>query len=228
MRTPRLTLPPAINIAQQVARRRWARVTLSVACGRIPGVSGVDTVRGINYQHCHALLVALDVAADPTLAGIRVEGTEDVLDLEVLGPSPSGGSPVVVRGAQMKSRVAPYMWGKGELLKIFRRWADLTASQSAAFDFLTNGELAASGHVVVAALDAARDGDLGLIAGLLGVADTDPMCKIAARVRVVSEPDSVEALLLSAEVEVRARLSIGSRHPTPRRSPSTESTNCSG
>lgn len=176
-------------------------------------MSGVDTVRGINYQHCHALLVALDVAADRTLVGIRVEGTEDVLDLEVLCPSPSGGSPVVVRGVQMKSRVAPYTWAKGELLKIFRRWADLTASKSAAFDFLTDGELAASGHLVVAALDAARGGDLGPIAELLGVADTDPMCKVAPRVRVVSEPGSVEALLLSAEAEVRARLTIGSRHP---------------
>jgi len=39
------------------------------------------------------------------------------------------------------------------------------------------------------------------------------MCKIAARVRVISEPGSVDALLLSAEAEIRARLSIGSRHP---------------
>lgn len=176
-------------------------------------MSGVDTVRGINYQHCHALLVALDVAADPALLGIRVEGTEDVLDLEVLGPSSSNGSPVVVRGAQMKSRIAPYTWAKGELLTVFRRWADLTASKSAAFEFLTDGQLAPSGHVVVAALDAARGGDLGLIAALLGIADTDPICEIAARVRVISEPGSVEALLLSAEVEVRGRLSIGSRHP---------------
>ncbi|SDR75527.1 hypothetical protein SAMN04488570_0276 [Nocardioides scoriae] len=113
----------------------------------------------------------------------------------------------------MKSRVAPYTWAKGDLLKILRRWADLTASKSAAFEFLTDGELAASGHVVVAALDAARGGDLRLIAGLLGVPDTDPMCKVAARVHVVSEPGSVEALLLSAEIEVRALLSIGTRHP---------------
>ncbi|MFJ2300700.1 NACHT domain-containing protein [Oerskovia paurometabola] len=176
-------------------------------------MSGVDTVRGINYQHCHALLVALDVAADPTLVGIRVEGTEDILDLEVLGPNPSGGSPVVVRGAQIKSRIAPYTWAKGELLTIFRRWAALSASKSATFDFLTDGELANSGHLIVGALDASRGGDHGPIAGLLGVADTDPLCNIAARVRIVSEPSSVEALLLSAEVEVRARLSIGSQHP---------------
>ena len=113
----------------------------------------------------------------------------------------------------MKSRVAPYTWAKGELLTTFRRWMGLTASKSASFDFLTDGELAESGHVVVAALDAARDGDLRLIAELLGVASTDPICRVAARTRVISEPDSVEALLLSAEVEVRARLSIGSRHP---------------
>jgi len=124
-------------------------LVVSAPCEKILRVSGVDTVRGINYQHCHALLVALDVAADPTLVGIRVEGTADVLDLEVLGPGPSGGSPVVVRGAQMKSRAVPYTWAKGELLKIFRRWADLKASESAAFDFLTDGGLAASGHVVV-------------------------------------------------------------------------------
>lgn len=176
-------------------------------------MSGVDTVRGINYQHCHALLIALDVAADADMIGIRVEGTEDVLDLEVLGASPSGGSPVVVRGTQMKSRVAPYTWAKGELLNTLRRWALLTVSESAAFDFLTDGELAASGLRVVSALEAARGGDFRLIAELLGVPDTDPLCRVAERVRIISEPGSVEALLLSAEVEVRARLSIGSRHP---------------
>ena len=50
---------------------------MSASCEKMLRVSGVDTVRGINYQHCHALLVALDVAADAALVGIRVEGTED-------------------------------------------------------------------------------------------------------------------------------------------------------
>ena len=105
----------------------------------------------------------------------------------------------------MKSRVVPYTWAKGELLKTFRRWTDLAASKSATFDFLTDGELAPSGDAVVAALGAARDGNPRLIAGLLGVEDTDPMCKVAARVRVISEPSSVEALLLSASIRRRCR-----------------------
>jgi len=179
-------------------------------------VSGVDAVRGINYQHCHALLAALDVAANPNLAGIRVEGTDDVLDLEVHAVSPGAGAgvgTVVVRGMQMKSRLQPYTWAKAELLAIVRRWAGCPVSATSEFALLTDGELGPSGRLVADALDAARDGDLGPIAAFLGLGAADPLCALAAKATIVSEPGTVEALLLAAEREVRARLPYGPTHP---------------
>ena len=176
-------------------------------------MSGVDTVRGINYQHCHAILTALDVAADDSVLGIRVEGTVDALDLEVIAEGPSGARPVVVRGLQMKSRQQPHTWARAELLAIVHRWAELPVSADSEFSFLTDGVLGPSGCAVAAALDEARDGNYDSVAELLGVDVADPLCVAMARARVVSEPSSVEALLLSAEVEVQALLGIGPTHP---------------
>lgn len=177
-------------------------------------MSGVDTVRGINYQHCHALLAALDVAADLDLAGIRVEGTDDVLDLEIHAESHiSGAGTVVVRGLQVKSRMQPYTWAKSELLAIVRRWAGRPVSSTSEFALLTDGELGPTGRAVAAALEAARGGDAGPIAAFLDVSVTDPLCAVAAKVAIVSEPGTVEALLVAAEREVRARLPGGPLHP---------------
>src|SRR3954454_2130769 len=79
-------------------------------------------------QHCQAILTALDVAADDAVLGIRVEGTVDALDLEVIAEGPSGAGPLVVRGLQMKSRQQPHTWARAELLAIVHRWAELPVS----------------------------------------------------------------------------------------------------
>lgn len=184
-------------------------------------MSGVDTVRGINYQHCQAILTALDVAADDTVLGIRVEGTVDALDLEVIADGPDQTGHVVVRGLQMKSRLQPHTWARAELLAIVRRWAELPVSADSEFLLLTDGVLGPSGYAVAAALNEARDGKYDAVAELLGVDVTDPLCAVMGRARVVSEPGSVEALLLSAEVEVRALRGTGPTHPDAE----TEATN---
>lgn len=176
-------------------------------------MSGVDTVRGINYQHCQAILTALDVAADDSVLGIRVEGAVDALDLEVIAEGPGGAGRVVVRGLQMKSRLRPHRWAQAELLAIVRRWAELPVSADSEFFLLPDGVLGPSGCTVAAALDQARDGEYDAVAELLGVDVGDPLCAVMARARVVSEPGSVEALLLSAEVEVQALLGTGPTHP---------------
>ena len=176
-------------------------------------VSGVDTVRGINFQHCHAVLVALEVVTDEKLAGIRVEGIDDVLDLEVHAPTPDRSRTVVVRGLQMKSRMRPYTWAQSELLKIVQRWAGRPLATTSEFALLTDGELGPSGREVAAALESARSGDTNPIAAILGVQATDPLCALAARVEIVSAPGTVEGLLLAAEREVRARLPAGPHHP---------------
>ncbi|WP_416954433.1 hypothetical protein ACNKF0_19260 [Nocardioides sp. T5] len=176
-------------------------------------MSGVDTVRGINYQHCQAILTALDVAADESVLGIRVEGTVDALDLEVIAERPGGAGPTVVRGLQMKSRQQPHTWARGEVLEIVHRWAELPVSADSEFSFLTDGILGPSGQAVAAALDEARDGKYEAVAEFLGVSVGHPLCAVMARARIVSEPGSVEALLLSAEVEIQALLQTGPTHP---------------
>lgn len=176
-------------------------------------MSGVDTVRGINYQHCQAILIALDVAADNSVLGIRVEGAVDALDLEVIAEGPSGAQPVVIRGVQMKSRLQPYTWTRAELLAIVRRWAELPTSAESEFSLLTDGALAPSGKAVACAMDEARDGKFSAIAELLGVHLEDPMCEVMGRARIVSEPGSVEGLLNSAEMEIKALLDTGPADP---------------
>ncbi|GAA5229900.1 ATP-binding protein [Arthrobacter cryoconiti] len=176
-------------------------------------MSGVDTVRGINYQHCQAILIGLDIAADDSVLGIRVEGAVDALDLEVIADSPAGAGPFVVRGLQMKSRLQPYTWARAELLAIVQRWTELPLSANSEFSLLTDGALGPSGYAVAAALDEARDGKYDAVAELLGVDAEDPLCAVMGRARIVSEPGSVEALLLSAEMEVRALLETGPTHP---------------
>lgn len=175
-------------------------------------MGGVDALSGFNYQHCHGVLTALEVAADSALAGIRVEGVEDVVDLEVHVASGDGDTRVS-RGIQVKSRSAPYKWSKVDLLKVLRRWASLPASIGSEFVFMTDGELGPSACEVVRALESARGGDNHLLAAMLEVEVTDPICEIAGRARVVVEPWTYEARLYEAQAEVRALLESGPNSP---------------
>jgi len=176
-------------------------------------MSGVDAVRGFNYQHCHAVLIALEVAMDPDLAGIRVEGDDEALDIEVHSIAGPERETVLVRGFQVKSRKPPYTWGKADLLAILRRWVALPMSASSEFIFLTDGKIGPSGREVQTALEAARLGDFERIAELLGVTAVDPLCGRAGRTSILSEPGSEESLFAMAETEVRAQLADGPNHP---------------
>jgi len=148
----------------------------------------------MNYQHCHAILYALDIISEPELVAIRVEGVEDVMDLEIHAASgvqvarPVPSDTVVVRAVQLKSRLAPYTWARGELLAIFRRWASLKVAETATFELVTEAALGPSGVRVVEALDAARSGDLTSVASLLDVDPMHPACQVMARVHVRADP----------------------------------------
>lgn len=176
-------------------------------------MAGVDAARGFNYQHCHEVLSALAVLADSSVAGIRVEGDDDVIDIEVHAFGKADGETRVVRGIQVKARMRPYVWAKGDLIRVFRRWAALPLSATAEFTFQTDGELGPSGREFARALEDAARGEYGPIAGLLDVDSSDPLCAVAGQARVVAEPGSVEALLLSAEREVKSMLDGGPDHP---------------
>ena len=123
----------------------------------------------------------------------------------------------MVRGLQMKSRMRPYTWAQSELLGIVRRWAGRPLATTSEFALLTDGELGPTGRAVVDALEAARSGDVGPICAFLAVSPADPLCAVAAKAQIVSEPGTVEGLLLAAEREVRARLSAGPLHPDAER-----------
>ncbi len=178
-------------------------------------MGGVDTVRGINYQHCHAILCALDVLGDPDLEGIRVEGTEDLLDIEVHAlhePGSGGGSQrrtAVVRALQVKSRAAPYTWSAGEMTTVLRRWTSLPLAATAEFEFVTDAQLGPSAQPFVGALSAAIAGEPQALARLLGLDGGDPLCSLAMRASIRAGAGTVEDLLLEAEREVRSHLPGG-------------------
>jgi hypothetical protein len=164
-------------------------------------MSGVDTVRGIGYQHAQSVLTALEVLRDANLQAIRVEGVEDVLDIEV-----HDARGRLVHAKQVKIRDDAYTWGEEELLNVLRRWAALNLGAQATFEFLTDGRLGPTGEAVRSGLVSASNGDLAPIATILGVASSDPICTIVGRASIRQEPAGVENVLKDAEREIRTML----------------------
>lgn len=167
-------------------------------------MGGADTVRGISYQHAHAVLAALDVLADPDLAAIRVEGLHDVVDIELHDHAGH-----VRLGLQIKIRDDAYTWGRAELISVLRRWANLDDAQDARFQFLTDGRLGLTGETVEQALSNAAAGDFVAIAELMDLQVSDPACAVLARCEIRQEPTGVEPILYEAQREVLTFLDLG-------------------
>lgn len=123
----------------------------------------MDTYRGIAYQHAQAVLSALDVVGSDDLAAIRVEGVEDVIDIELLD-----ARGLVVVGKQAKVKADGYTWAKADLVGLLRRWAAIDVAEGASFQFVTDGRLGPSGEEVRDALAEASAGRSGPLAALLG------------------------------------------------------------
>ncbi|ABS06060.1 hypothetical protein [Kineococcus radiotolerans] len=164
-------------------------------------MSGVDTYRGIAYQHAQAVLCALDVLESDAFAAIRVEGVEDVIDIELLDAHGR-----VAIGKQAKVRSDDYTWAKADLIGLLRRWAAVDAPNGASFQFVTDGRLGPSGEEVRDALTQAAVGDRGPLAELLGDAPDGDTVRKAARATVVQDPGGLGALLARAERQVIALL----------------------
>ena len=154
----------------------------------------MDTARGIAYQQAQAVLHAIDMLDEPDAAFLRVEGTEDIIDLEVLASDRTQ-----ISGCQFKTRQEPYTWSKGDLLAVLKRWGGTQASEAARFSFVTDGRLGPSGEKVAAALAAAASGNLQAISALLGVEVDSPQAQRMARVSILTEPTPVWTLLRLAE-----------------------------
>jgi len=175
-------------------------------------VSGVDTVRGIGFQQAQALLAALDVLDDADLGSLRVEGVEDVVDIEVFGTDGK-----LRTGKQVKTRSAEYTWGRAELLAVFRRWAELPGVSAASFEFITDGRLGSTGQEVADALEEAGAGRPEALAVLLSEDRESAACSVLARASVSVDASSLEEVIARADRQVQAML------PAPRTAADTRS-----
>lgn len=164
-------------------------------------MSGVDTYRGIAYQHAQAVLSALDVLESNLFAAVRVEGTNDVIDIELLDESGR-----VAVGKQAKVRSDAYAWSKADLIGLLRRWADVDAPDNATFQFVTDGRLGPSAEVVRDALAEAAAGRCDTLSELLGADAHSIVVHRAARATVVQDPGGTGALLARAERQMTTLL----------------------
>jgi len=104
-------------------------------------VSGVDTVRGIGYQQAQAVVEGVALLDDDRAVALRIEGVEDVVDLEILDYRSQ-----LLAAKQFKVRADEYTWGQAELLDVMRRWAKVPGADTASFEFITDGRLGPSGE----------------------------------------------------------------------------------
>ncbi|MFF4234125.1 hypothetical protein [Streptomyces sp. NPDC001820] len=164
-------------------------------------MSGVDTVRGIAYQQAQGVLEAVGLLEEHTLGSVRVEGTDDAVDIELLARDGT-----LHHAIQVKVRAPDYTWGEGALLAVLKRWAVLPAAAHASFEFLTDGRLGPSGQRVQQALEAAAEGHTSPLAELLGVSVDDPVYVALGKASIRQDPYNTSALLVRAERQVAAML----------------------
>ncbi|MEU3981471.1 AAA family ATPase [Streptomyces sp. NPDC026672] len=164
-------------------------------------MSGVDTVRGIAYQQAQAVLAAVGLLEDPTLGSIRVEGSDDAVDIELFNRDGT-----VRHAKQVKVRAPDYTWGETALLAVLKRWAVLPDAEHATFEFLTDGRLGPSGQRVQQALEEAAQGRTASLAQLLGTGVNDAVCVALGRASIRQDPYNTGALLVRAESQVAEML----------------------
>ncbi|SFC96963.1 AAA domain-containing protein [Nocardioides terrae] len=168
-------------------------------------MAGVDTSRGIAYQNAQAVLVAIDVLSDANLASMRLEGRDDIVDIEVHDTTGA-----IVRGYQVKTRVQHRPWSRAPILAVLERWAALDVD--ADFEFVTDGELGETAIALRDAVHAASDGDVAPLAAFLNRPVHDPSLPKLARTRVRQDVTGAEAVLAVAEQQTRSLLP-GARTP---------------
>jgi len=126
-------------------------------------MGGVDASAGFAYQHAQAVNRVLDLMGIDNAGYVRVEATNDVVDVETYT-----GEDTLVRAAQFKIRDQKYTWGEAELVDELVRWSVLAVKYPGArYEFVTDGRLGPTGRKVQEALESARAGrtaDLASIA----------------------------------------------------------------
>lgn len=166
----------------------------------MPG--GADTIRGISFQTAVALAEAISMVTDPALALLRVEGSEDVVDYEVIG---TAGKRLRVRQAKVKAE--PYTWSAGMLLPILRSWAALPDAAETDFEFITDGQLGTTGVQLRGVIEAAKanadEAELSALASRMGDAGNElPSSQLLRRVTLTTRAGSLQQILDSLEHRV--------------------------
>lgn len=164
-------------------------------------MAGTDTIRGVAFQQAFTVHLAIEVLGDPEVVALRVEGEDDAIDIEVLGPDES-----VRRAIQVKTRQEQYTWGESDLLGIIDRWTTLGPAESTAFEFVTNGRLGPTGEALKEALHQARLGDNSRLAETLEYADDSPQIAVLKRASIVRMDTSGDALMNAATYKLRRML----------------------
>ncbi|GLJ61657.1 hypothetical protein GCM10017576_17870 [Microbacterium barkeri] len=160
-------------------------------------MAGTDTIRGIAYQQAHAIHLAIEIVEQYPEHQLRVEGTDDVVDIEVLDADGR-----LVGAHQIKSHSgAP--WTPKPIADVMRRWADLN-EPGATFTFVTNGELGPGAQTLSDILASSEPNRTDRLATELGVSEALAERLTFARIRV--DLSSVGALLEAAERRIAARL----------------------
>ena len=160
-------------------------------------MAGTDTIRGIAYQQAHAISLAIAIVEQYPEHQLRVEGTDDVVDVEVLDADGH-----LVSAHQMKSHSGP-PWTPKPIADVLRRWVGLNEPR-AAFTFITNGELGPGAQTLSDILASTGADRTSRLATALDISTELAERLTFARIRV--DPSSVGALLEAAERRIAARL----------------------
>ena len=155
-------------------------------------MAGTDTARGISFQHAQAVSSCLDVLERAEVAYLRVEGTEDIVDLEICAADDGR-----LQVTQVKTRQEPYTWGPAEIVEVIQRWSELERAERAGFDFVTDGSLGSEAvNSLLPALGRARRGELTEQDSVyLQTKGLNPEEPILARVTISSRQPHADSLL---------------------------------
>jgi Cap4-like dsDNA endonuclease family protein len=117
-------------------------------------VSGPNAIRGFNFQTAVAVRSALDLLADPHMAAIRVEGAQDIVDLEIIDTADA-----TRHLAQIKARSTTTPWSAAELGAVIAEFAKVNDADQATFAFVTDGHFGPKlAEKLIPALDATAGG----------------------------------------------------------------------
>ena len=169
-------------------------------------MSGVGTIKGITFQTVQALSDVVDLVVEGHGEAVTIEGTDDVVDYEVLDRD---GRPVAVR--QAKARQEPGTWGANELAKILCAWGQVDHAGTTEFAFVTDASLSDSGQRLQ---DLIREMQLHPDEGVLRQTAASfrggvqlPSLEVLRRVQILTRMGTPETVLARVEMRILALLS---------------------